>query len=420
MKKTVLSAFAIFAVCVFVSVKVQATPAALNFDKLPKDEKFQELFLAFGNAYETLQSFAYNQKEAVSKELSDAKNLYDFLNSKKKTNYDEDVLKLLVMRCLYNFDEISSSEMEQAFLKINKKYSKKAEHHWIYGNYLTSAVRTLDGKKELEKYLDMKKGRVTSFFLNDYAYALFLCGMPLDAYYTLTNGGNIPKDKIENQGLLRAIESKIENSSSSENYSVEQIWRVSQPEDGFRHIYSTMLGISFPVKEEWKLKFTAFDSENPASCYIGVDGFSIGDDKVSITIIILAYPESIYSEEHLERLLNRPDLASKKDVEISNKKFKKYTFENPSVYQDIRQGLLGYLYTAKIEPGEFWGSLCEHPTDFSKLNEEESGLSLFRMKPSKKRLEESVNFFILVDSCKALENETQKLIDELLGKAVFD
>ena len=49
---------------------------------------------------------------------------------------------------------------------------------------------------------------------------------------------------------------------------------------------------------------------------------------------------------------------------------------------------------------------------------EKSGVSYFKMKPEKKRLEEPVIFF--VDSCKVLENETQKLIGELFAKAVFD
>ena len=115
-----------------------ASPAAITFDNLPKDKNFEKLFLAFGNAYNYIKNSDLQDKNSKKDDLAAAKNLYEYLNKKKKTNYDEDLLKLLVMRCLYNYDEISSTKVEEVFSTINKKYSKNAEHHWIYGNYLNS------------------------------------------------------------------------------------------------------------------------------------------------------------------------------------------------------------------------------------------------------------------------------------------
>lgn len=56
--------FLIFLI-VFLSVvfTAVASPAAINFDNLPKDEKFQALFLDFGNAFNAICDSDFNHKE---------------------------------------------------------------------------------------------------------------------------------------------------------------------------------------------------------------------------------------------------------------------------------------------------------------------------------------------------------------------
>ena len=47
------------------------------------------------------------------------------MSNKTKTNYDDQLLKLLAMRCLYNFDEITQDQMKETFNFLEEKYSKK-------------------------------------------------------------------------------------------------------------------------------------------------------------------------------------------------------------------------------------------------------------------------------------------------------
>ena len=118
--------------------------------------------------------------------------------------------------------------MEKDYNDLEKDFPENAEHHWIYGNFPVSSGRTLDGNKQLEKYMEMKDYYIGSFFINDYASAQHMCDMPFNAYYTLSNGGTIPEENIQNQELLNIIKNRIKESSSQEKYETKQVWRLSQ------------------------------------------------------------------------------------------------------------------------------------------------------------------------------------------------
>ena len=95
-------------VCVllFISVSVFASPAAINFENLPKDEKFEKLFLDFGNFYNSIKYPDFKNKDTKKDALKAANSLYTYLQNKNKANYDECLLALLTGRCLYIFDDV--------------------------------------------------------------------------------------------------------------------------------------------------------------------------------------------------------------------------------------------------------------------------------------------------------------------------
>lgn len=406
------------------SVNLFANPAAIDFNKLSKDSKLKELSNDFLEVYNSICFPDYMHKDEKSDDLLVANNLFEYLSKKTKTNYDDQLLKLLAMRCLYNFDEITQDQMKETFNFLEEKYSKKAEHHWIYGNYLASTGLSIKGKNELEKYLNMKKNRVNESFLNDYSYSQFLCATPLKAYYTLTNGGSIPEENIANQNLLNILKQKIKESSWSETYEVKDVWKISAPDsDNLNYLYSTMLGVSLPVKGHWNLRFMPINSKAPTMINLGIRDFTLNDLPLGISILFLIYPESIYTDDTEESLKKSLNIIKTETVKIDNKKFTKYTYEDLSKYNDDRQGALGYLYTAKIMPGATFGAKCEHDIDIASImknSENNSKEKFFRIEPAQKRLNEPVNIFILVDSCNVIANETQQLLDEIFSKTVFE
>lgn len=416
-----LAFFLIFAVCIFT---LAASPAAVNFDNLSKDKKFETLLLDFGNAYYSIRYSDISNKNAKTKEIKAAKKLYSYLNFRKNLNYDERILKLLAARCLYNYDEVKFNKIQADFSEINAAFPEKAEHHWVYGNLLISMGRSTEGKNELEQYMKMKNYMLNGFFIEDYAYAQLMCMMPFNALYSITNGGTISEAEVKNQNLLKMIKGNIKESSSDEKYDSNHVWRVSQTDGEYNYIYSTMLGISFPCKGEWDLSMSPFTAESPAICLLKPDGFSIEGNNVSISILLMAYPESIYTESAKNKLIKNVSAVKADNEEISHKLFEKYTYEDPSKYNDIRKGAKGYLYFATITPEKWIAAKCEHETDFSTMydsegKKEKKSASYFAISPSMDRLKEPVNVMILVDSCNALAEDTEKLLNELFSRSVF-
>ena len=261
----IMKKFLILIVFVFFCLfSVIANPAAINFDNLPKDKKFEALFLDFGNAYYAIKYPDIGHKDSKKDTLKAADSLYKYLKKKKNLNYDECLVKLLAGRCLYNYDEVEFADVESDFNSLEKEFPENAEHHWIYGNLLATTGKTLDAKNELETYMEMKDYYINGFFIEDYAYAQNMCDMPFNAYYSITNGGTIPEESIRNQELLQLIKNHIKESSSKEKYEAKQVWRLSQEEEGYYYLYSTMLGVSFPIKGSWILNYKEFNEESPA------------------------------------------------------------------------------------------------------------------------------------------------------------
>ncbi len=418
MKKFLLSV----SVILFLVITAAASPAAINFDNLPKDEKFEALFLDFGNAYYSINYSDFNHKEEKKDDLKAANALYSYLKKKKKANYDERLLKLLVGRCLYNYDEVKFTDVENDYKALEKDYPENAEHHWIYGNFLVTTGKTLEGKNELEKYMKMKNYYIGGFFIENYAYAQFMCDMPFNALYSITNGGTIPEENIQNQQLLGMIKKHIKESSAQEKYEANQAWKISQEEEGYNYIYSTMYGISFPGKGSWNLRYQQSEDGKPAMCIFGIDEFTLNEQPAGISLIIMIYPAAADSKNAKANLLKSVNIIKKENEEIDGKIFEKYTYEDLTKYADARQGSRGYIYAATIEPGKWSGARCEHAVDMTKFtgSSGSGGAKYYALSPSQNRLQEPLTVFMFVDSCNALIDQTDQLLKELFSKAVFD
>ena len=422
MKKSLLAAFII----AFAVYSLPASPAAVDFSNVRKNEKFDKLLLDFGNAYYSIRYSDLDNKKSKKNELKAAKAFYSYLSGEGSLTYDEKLLELLSARCLYNFNDTDFNSVEKIFTDLDKNFPEKSEHHWIYGNFLATTGKSLESKNELEKYMAMNDNLINEYFLEDYAYSLYLCFMPVSALYAITNGGTIPENEIRNQDLLNMIKEQIKESSSDETYETKQVWRMSRLEDGYHYLYSTMLGISFPCRPSWGVTISPFSLFEPAIAMIPLDDFFLDGNSVTISLALMAFTAELDSDLGKEIMLSSMNIVKKESETISGKTFEKYICEDLSRYSDIRQGARSYVYSAAVAPGQ-WSSLkCEHAVDWqsvfnSKREKESPEKSVYyRFEPAQNRLQEPVSILIFVDSCNALAGETEKLLSELFSKSVFD
>lgn len=409
---------------IVVLVSVMATPAAINPSNLPHDESFNDGCGDFLRAYESIKFPALENNKVSSSVIRKVKRFYKTLNKIKNPNYDESLLKLLVMRCLYNFDEVSSTEIDSFFDEIDKKNPEKAEHHWIYGNYLSTTLQTAKGLKEHEKYMELRNLSISNFFLDDYAYSNFICGKSLSAYYAITNGGTIEEERIKNQNLLKIIKNSIKDSSSSEKYTGNQVWKFTLSKDD-NYLFSTMLGISIPYEEEWKMQMKEFDSKSPALVMIKPERVKYENEEIGFSIIMMAFPTKLFGDDIENGYSSKLPVINHETKMINKTEFSIYTYEDKSKYQDLRNGSRGYLYCATITPNKNSGVKCEHAIDLQSLKDNsqkdsEAQDKYYQSKDAYKRLDEPVTIIICVDSCNAIAKETLEFMDDFLSKSVFE
>lgn len=404
-----------------------ASPAALNFSNLSEERLPMDQYLMFINYYEVLKYPGMQIDEEFEKVLVNTEKFNESLKKLKKPNYDESLLRLIVLRCLYNYDRVTAKDVEDFYNALNKKYKNKAEHHWVYGNYLGTTFSNLKAMKEMQTYMEMVDYSVNPFFMSDMAYISLLSGCPISALDELTIGGQIPPEEMVYPNLYATIMDQIKTANPKKTYSGEEIWkmgcRLSNPDE--LRLYSTMLGVSLPVTSDWTIKTYGY-SNDVAIVLLTPPAFKVKKEEVSIQILVTLTRKTAANKNSNEKVINgltNPVLLDEKP-EVRSLIFDVYKAENPEVYNDdVRKGSVNYVYVGTTDHQDNNGYSVEYPIDMEKMN---SGLndnnttSYFHQSPAYLRFDDEFDVVIFVDSCKAVEKQTQELMKEFLSHVIFE
>lgn len=416
LKSTVLS-FVFMAVTAAV---LCASPAAINSKNLPQTEEFTEKFNAFVNTYDYLR---YYENQTYEEPAANAQALLEELNAIEKPNCDEMLLKLLVMRCLYNQDKCPDKEIDACYETIVKAFPKCAEVHWIYGNYLSTTMANVQSLEEMDKYIEMRKRNVNTLFIEDYAYVNMICGKRLTAMKYIQIAAQVMGCEPSDFGTYLALENEIKESSPDVSYTYDQVWKIkpvkTEEDESYFKMESTLIGISLPVEGDWTFQYSGYDPENGALIQLSPDSFEIEGNKVGITLVIFAST----NENLPQNLVNQLGAVQSKNKTYNGLDWQVYTYENPQMYQDLRKGAKGYIYTVTVPPTEDSGLNCEYPFNYKELFSQEDGESqvkYYTQSDTYTRLNVPLTYVIFVDTCNALSKETDKFMKNFMSEAVFE
>lgn len=405
----------LFLMLISISIgSIFASPAAIDLNEaVGQDENLKNLMVDFLDVFDSISypDVSPNPKPK-DEELTKAKALYDALKKIKKPNCDQELTELLVLRCLYNYDKVGSKDVVKKYEAIVKKYKDNAGVHWIYANFLSYCGKGMEAVEQYEQYLDMTEGHVSGYFLEDYAYGQLMAGMPLNAYYTITNGYSIQDKKVENQALLKLIKDNIKASKSSKVYEVNEVWVKSETIKGKYYIYSTMLGMAIPQKEDYKYgKFRAFDKEEGAIISFGPSDAKVKGKNPNFAYIVYVYPQKLYKTDQVEEGLPSFDVYDTKELKIKDLDFKVYSFNS--------DGKKGYFYSCKSKPEKTSGAQAERGYSLANMDTKDSdGNAVYTSPASYERLEDTLSIAIIVfvnnTKLKATDAEFQAEIEKYL------
>ena len=421
MKKLLKSIILTIALSAAATASLSASPGAINFNNIPQTEELTEKIYTFMTTCYGYLRYWTNQTYDEKAQL--AQELLDDLNAIKKPNVDVQLLKLMVMRCLYNQDKCTPEEMEQMYNSIVKKFPKSAEVHWVYGNYLTTTTHSVQALEEMDKYYEMRDGYVSLYFMEDYAVTNMACDKKLQAMVSILTFASVMGKDPEEYEVYRKLKNQIIESSVTESYTAEQTWTkklVKQEGDVSHYKFeSSMLGASIPVQGQWGLKYSGYQDNQIAYIVLTPDSYKVKDKNVGFSVIIFITPKV----SSVMDTLDNAKIQKIEKKEYNGVNWTVYTYEDKSRYQDFRKGVKGYIYEATIEPTMYSGFRCETPLNLNLMlsqNDGDNQVNYYKTKPAYTRLPAKLQVEIFVESCNAIDKETKKFLDQFMSEAIFE
>lgn len=401
--------------------------------KLPSKKEFKSKYELFLENEEYAEYWTMNwtyekSKDQVAQELSD----FDtYLSSLKTKNYETSLLHLIVKTYLYNLDEMSYDEIVDYGNALKKKYPREYRTWWIMGSFYASSSISIETYPEFETAAKMrggldKKDQWLVPFLIDYIGACNMAGMKIHARQGLNYLCQYTDSKAEDYVLYPLLYSEQTESSLDGTYDMYNTWYFTQIGDAYR-IDSTLLGLSIPVQGNWSLRINGYEN-NRSFISIQSDPMKISQDKqTSVSFSIFAFAGIERSEVDMyassSAQSNNSSITKKETVSVKGIKADSYTFENPQIYNDEREGMKGIILVFSVPYNEFSGLNIERPVDYSTMSASEpseDGMSYFRLKPKLDRLEGDIHFFIILDACNACFDEAKAWMDSILDGCIFE
>ena len=314
---------------------------------------------------------------------------------------------------------------------LKKKYPREYRTWWIMGSFYASSSISIETYPEFETAAKMrggldKKDQWLVPFLIDYIGACNMAGMKIHARQGLNYLCQYTDSKAEDYVLYPLLYSEQTESSLDGTYDMYNTWYFTQIGDAYR-IDSTLLGLSIPVQGNWSLRINGYEN-NRSFISIQSDTMKISQDKqTSVSFSIFAFAGIERSEVDMyassSAQSNNSSITKKETVSVKGIKADSYTFENPQIYNDEREGMKGIILVFSVPYNEFSGLNIERPVDYSTMSASEpseDGMSYFRLKPKLDRLEGDIHFFIILDACNACFDEAKAWMDSILDGCIFE
>lgn len=422
--------FSVLLILLFASAAVAAQVFTLNESQLPSDKEFVSKYSTFKDHQKYSISWVPEWKFDVSRDsvIGELKDFDSFLSKQKLNSYDLQLLSAIVKMNLYNFDEINYSDVDEYLNQIKEKYPDEYRTWWITAFFYNGAspYRAFD---EITKAEELRGGltRMDNFvidFLADYIYIALTCGMNQHANYALSCMCNFTKRDPESFSSYEMLKSRMIETSIENSYQNNEVWNVTKIDDKL-YIESTLLGVS--IKTDENQQGTIFGFENGFS-YVILQSpvFKIGENNTTTTTLaIYFYAGKSEAEvnESMNRTVQKNDPNAKVtplgNYQINDFLAHYYTYENPEIYNDERNGLKLEFLIFTVPYNEFSGISFERQVDFSN-SYTDGNVKYFQFKKQLKRLDTPVSCLILLDSCNAVFEESRAWMESILNESIFE
>lgn len=407
-------------------IPIYSAAYGVDIDKLPKAAEFKT---AYG-WLEKNEQFVERQYSDWSKIRVKKEEIFQKINvlfehiGKDPDQGKADVLlyKTVLLHYSYNLGVTSAHEMITSISDDFKaRYPKDYRIFWIAGRHYALAGYTVEAIKEFEYALnrfDTKKFEPLFWYHYGEASgiaAMFVHGIDaLQKYSYLSAGKNKTFDA---ESLFNSLQDRIIEPEFGKTIKGEDLYAFQHRESGYGML-CRLFGIYLPFRNNWGYK--VMDCMQNASMIFFQPGTirNKNDIEIAYSIAVSYNAKNPASFEEFKKANLKAFLTySEKDVTLGNYPFAVYEITDPTRYTEMG-GFHGYALFLERKQPKRKGIAIEAPNQYFT---EDIKRGLVYIPPKEyNRFDGPIFYFILLDTCEDIFDESFVVFKEFVGGMKFD
>jgi tetratricopeptide (TPR) repeat protein len=354
--------------------------------------------------------------------INNLTSLYDGLVRPDNKNAETYLLLGDIAHYLYNLN------MEEFYNKAVENYKKAGSLspndyrvYWFLANhYSLSAQPTL----AIQTYQVAQKfipERPSFLFWTDYSIACANAGMVNTAKFaahqaSLTQGRRTDiEDQIsviaKNQSVATPVDTTLQD---------KDVWQIPGRKGGNMIFNNTVVGLQFQVDSNWQLQLGGYDKH---ICYATIsphEATTKTGEKIGYSFLVLVrVPDQGQTLQQFLDMFTAKTPDRKKTSTTLNKIYGGLAYEmrDPATYPDCG-GSHGYAIAFERDVPQYPGMKFEMPLQIPKNGD--GKVSYYTMEKKYARLNTKLYYFILLDSCEHIHDESLAVFNKFLDELVVE
>lgn len=342
----------------------------------------------------------------------------EICDNEESANIDYLLLKSIIAEYLYNLDEPGFYDIaKDNYSSIEKLDEIDYRYYWFFGIFYVNAAKSIEGFNLLQKVvMHVPKEYIVPEFFYNYAYVANMCKMPATALTYLNKFSKYENINLSNDWLYQTVQ---KNLLAFDAEAIDDSCIQVRDDNGKKGFFCRPFGFFICPKGEWIPLKNEFRTPTDYFALYQSEGISTKKGNVTYSVIFSASAEENNLAENLfKSSLNKYNFEEITLIE-NHPELKTFKYFDKDLYKTLGGGYIIIAYFTK-EYSEDADMNMEFPLDFQQLSTGDSQAHFYAMKPEICRTKNPVTYFIMLDTCDEIYEQSEKEFIEFITLSEFN
>ncbi|WP_169311847.1 tetratricopeptide repeat protein [Gracilinema caldarium] len=392
----------------------------ISIKELPTDTEFTKDFTTLQalSGYVDHYEFQWDyplSKETIEKQLLIIAAHIDERISQHRSNPELWVLKVIILKYLYNLDSPGvAKQLEAVISEATHDFPMDIRFSWLYGDFLSSAGRSLEAISQFRKIITEKASAqlLPGAFWEDYGKACYLALMPKNAITAFQKAADLYNIPLSSYKIASTAIEQLKKPDINGTFSDTDVWNIIKSGESY-YLMSRLFGMRLPIQGTWNVKHFGVNNRTSAAILAPPQIKSKTGKEIGINIVVLINFNDINQETFIKPYLSK----GTKQISVQNTPIPitRYEWIDKETYAHMG-GAHGYMTFLTLPASPESGLQLEIPQIFVSGSEK----SFYKPNEIYDRMDHPVHIGIILDSCEEVYEESKAIYDAILSGAIFD